>query len=54
MGIVPIDRPILSNLPTALKALLTAFLLTLGLAYLFGLAYIFVVDIEPHQQMGMG
>lgn len=48
------DRPMLRDLPTALKALLTAFLLTLGLAYLFGLAYIFLVDIEPHQQMGMG
>lgn len=45
--------PRLKDLPLALRMLLTAFLLTIGPAYLVALFYLFQVDVSPHQKMGM-
>ena len=44
----------LRQLPLTLRALLTSFLLLMGIGYLMALSYLFLVDVEPHQQMGMG
>jgi hypothetical protein len=44
----------LSRLPLTLRVLFTSFLLLIGLGYLMALSYLFLVDVEPHQKMGMG
>jgi hypothetical protein len=46
--------PSLHALPIALRALFTSFLLMIGIGYLMALSYMFMVDVEPHQRMGMG
>lgn len=43
----------LRDFPLALRMLLTAFLVTIGPAYLIALFYLFQVDVSPHQKMGM-
>ncbi len=44
----------LKTLPLPVKALSSAFLLTIGAGYLIAMLYLFLIDVEPHQQMGMG
>lgn len=43
----------LRTLPVSLRALLTCFLLTIGLGYLAAIYYLFALDVDPHRQMGM-
>ena len=43
----------LATLSLDLRALFTCFLLTIGLGYLAALTYLFFVDVDPHQKMGM-
>ena len=47
-------RITLRILPIPLKVLATMFLLTMGLGYLFGLTYLYLIDVEPHTKHGMG
>ncbi len=44
----------LHALPLTLRALFSSFLLLIGIGYLMALSYLFLIDVEPHQQMGMG
>ena len=44
----------LQTLSLPLKVLVTLFLLTMGLGYLFALAYLYLIDVEPHTKHGMG
>ncbi len=44
----------LRTLSLPLKSLASLFLLTMGLGYLFALAYLYVIDVEPHTKHGMG
>jgi len=44
----------LRTLPFPLKLLSSFFLLTIGLGYLFALAYLYLIDIEPHSKHGLG
>jgi hypothetical protein len=44
----------LRALPPALRVLLSAFLVTVGLGYVAALLYLFLIDVEPHRKMGMG
>lgn len=44
----------LRDLPITLRALFSSFLLMMGIGYVTALSYLFLVDVEPHQQMGMG
>jgi hypothetical protein len=44
----------LRTLPLTLRALFTSFLIVIGIGYLMALSYLFLVDIEPHQQEGQG
>lgn len=44
----------LRTLTLPLKVLASAFLLTIGVAYLFALAYLYLIDVEPHTKQGMG
>lgn len=44
----------LRTLSSPLKVLATMFLLTMGLGYLFALAYLYLIDVEPHTKHGMG
>lgn len=46
--------PSLRELPIAFRTLFTSFMLVVGLGYLMALSYLFMVDIQPHRQMGMG
>ena len=46
--------PSLRELSLPLRALFTSFLLLMGIGYLMALSYLFLVDVEPHQKMGMG
>ena len=46
--------PSLRQLPLTFRALLSSFLVLIGIGYLMALSYLFLVDVEPHQQMGMG
>ena len=48
------DRFSLRGLPLTLRVLFTSYLLTVGLGYLLALVYLFLLDIEPHRQMGVG
>ena len=43
----------LATLSSSMRALFTCFLLTIGIGYLAAVTYLFFVDIQPHQQMGM-
>ena len=44
----------LRTLTLPLKVLTSAFLLTIGVAYLFTLAYLYLIEVEPHSKYGMG
>ena len=44
----------LRALALPLKVLASVFLLTIGVAYLFALAYLYLIDVEPHTKHGMG
>ncbi len=44
----------LRTLSLPLKVLASLFLLTMGLGYLFALAYLYLIDVEPHTKHGMG
>ncbi len=44
----------LKDLPLSIRVLFTAFLLTLSIAYIFALLYLYLIDIEPHKKAGMG
>ena len=44
----------LRTLSLPLKMLASLFLLTMGLGYLFGLAYLYLIEVEPHTKHGMG
>jgi hypothetical protein len=46
--------PSLGQLPLPFRALFTSFMLMIGFGYLMALCYLFMLDILPHQQMGMG
>ena len=43
----------LGSLSSSMRAQFTCFLLTIGLGYLAALTYLFFVDVDPHQKMGM-
>ncbi len=43
----------LKTLPLPVKALFSAYLLTIGTGYLIAVLYLFLIDVEPHQKMGM-
>jgi len=45
--------PNLWGLPITAKVLFTIFLLTIGIAYMFALLYLYFLDVEPHKEMGM-
>ena len=44
----------LRDLPLTLRALFSSFLIVIGIGYLMALSYLFLVDVEPHQQAGEG
>jgi hypothetical protein len=44
----------LRNLPVTLRALFSCFLIIVGIGYLTALAYLFLVDVEPHRTTGQG
>lgn len=44
----------LGTLPLPLKVLASLFLVTIGLGYLFALAYLYLIEVEPHTKHGMG
>jgi len=44
----------LPSLPIAFRALFSSFLILIGVGYLMALSYMYLVVIEPHQQMGEG
>ena len=46
--------PRLKGLPVPVKVLFTAFILTIGVAYIFALMYLYLLDVEPHRDVGMG
>ena len=46
--------PSLCKLPVTLRVLFSSFLILIGVGYLMAISYLFLVDVQPHQQMGMG
>lgn len=46
--------PRLKCLPVPVKVLFTAFLLTMGVAYMFALLYLYLLDVEPHRDTDAG
>ena len=44
----------LATLSVPTRALFTCFLVTIGIGYVAALFYLFLVDVDPHQKMGMG
>jgi hypothetical protein len=46
--------PSLGQLSLTLRGPFTSFLILIGIGYLMALSYLFLVDVEPHRQMGMG
>jgi len=44
----------LQTLSFPLKVLASLFLATMGFGYLFALAYLYLIDVEPHTKHGMG
>lgn len=48
------ERPSrLRTLPLSTKVVLTSFLLAVGIGFIIALIYLFLIDVEPHQKMGM-
>lgn len=45
--------PSLRELPVAVRALFTCFLVTIGFGYIAAVAYLFLTDVDPHRRMGM-
>lgn len=43
----------LKALSLPVKALFSAYLLTIGTGYLIAVLYLFLIDVEPHRKMGM-
>jgi hypothetical protein len=43
----------LRNLSAPLRVLFSSFLLLMGIGYLMALSYLYLLDVEPHQEMGM-
>jgi len=43
----------LHSLPVPIRVLFSCFLVTIGLGYLAAVYYLFTVDVDPHQKMGM-
>lgn len=48
------QMPSLHQLPLVFRALFSSFLVLIGTGYLMALSYMFLVDVDPHQKMGMG
>jgi hypothetical protein len=48
-----VESHILGTLSAPVRMLFTCFLLTIGAGYLIALSYLFVMDIEPYQKVGM-
>jgi hypothetical protein len=46
--------PSLQQLPLVFRALFSSFLVLIGVGYLMALSYMFLIDVDPHQKMGMG
>lgn len=46
--------PSLRSLPVTLRVLFSCFLILIGVGYVTAITYLFLVDVEPHHQMGMG
>jgi len=44
----------LCTLPITFRALFSSFLILIGIGYLMALSFMYVVVIQPHQQMGEG
>jgi len=44
----------LRTVPLPLRVLATCFLLTIGVGYLFALAYLYLIDFEPHRKPSLG
>jgi len=44
----------LPTMPLPLRVLASFFLLTIGVGYLFAVAYLYLLDVEPHRKHGMG
>ena len=44
----------LRKLPVTVRVLFTCYLLTIGIGYLLALIYLFLIDIEPHREIGLG
>ena len=44
----------LRSLPITFRALFSSFLILIGVGYLMALSFMYLVVIEPHQQMGQG
>ena len=44
----------LRSLPIAFRALFSSFLILIGVGYLMALSFMYLVVIEPHEQMGQG
>ncbi|MFM8552933.1 MAG: hypothetical protein ACKOCD_11610 [Nitrospiraceae bacterium] len=43
----------LRTMPLPFKVLATCFLLTIGVGYLFALAYLYLIDLKPHATQGL-
>jgi hypothetical protein len=44
----------LRTFPLPLKVLVSFFLFTIGIGYLFAVTYLYLLDVEPHRKHGMG
>lgn len=44
----------LRGLPVTIRLLFSCFLITIGIGYIFALIFLFLLEIRPHQSMGMG
>jgi hypothetical protein len=44
----------LRTLPPALRVLFSSFLVTIGIGYIAAIAYLFLIDIQPHRQKAEG
>src|SRR5262245_7533334 len=44
----------LRDLPVTLRALVSSFLIVIGIVYVSARSYLFLVAVEPHQQTGQG
>ena len=49
-----LPMPSLRQLPLTFRTLFSSFLLLIGVGYLMALSYMFLVDVDPHEKMGMG